>query len=86
MLPEKTLDAARPLKFHNICLPFKVVHVVKIWHGDEYNRRGEEQLAGYLDYYKQDKGWLLSFNFNKNKNVGVKTIDCCGKTIVEAVV
>ncbi len=59
---------------------------LKIWHGDEYNRRGEEQLAGYLDYYKQDKGWLLSFNFNKNKTVGVKTIDCCGKTIVEAVV
>ena len=59
---------------------------LKIWRGDEYNKRGQQQLAGYLDYYKQDKGWLLSFNFNKNKSIGVKTIECCGKTIVEAVV
>ena len=59
---------------------------LKIWRGNEYNQRGEQQLAGYLDYYKQDKGWLLSFNFNRNKIVGVRTIECCGKTIVEAVV
>lgn len=59
---------------------------LKIWHSDEYNRRGEEQLAGYLEYYHEEKGWLVSFNFNKNKTVGVKTIECCGKSIVEAVV
>lgn len=59
---------------------------LKIWHGDEYNHRGEEQLAGYLEYYNENKGWLLSFNFNKNKTVGVKTIECGDRTIVEAVV
>ena len=24
---------------------------LKIWRGDEYNKRGEKQLAEYLDYY-----------------------------------
>lgn len=59
---------------------------MKIWHGEEYNRRGELQLAGYLDDYGLDRGYLLSFNFNKNKKIGVREIQCSGKTIVEAVV
>lgn len=59
---------------------------LKIWHGNEYNERGEEQLAGYLDYYHKEKGYMLSFNFNKNKNIGVHEIKAGNKTIVEAVV
>ena len=59
---------------------------LKIWHGNEYNERGEEQLSGYLDYYHKDKGYLLSFNFNRNKEIGVKEIKLGNKTIVEAVV
>lgn len=59
---------------------------LKIWHGNEYNERGEEQLAEYLDYFHQKKGYLLSFNFNKNKQPGIKTIELSGRTIVEAVV
>lgn len=59
---------------------------LKIWHGNEYNERGEEQLAGYLDYYHKEKGYMLSFNFNKNKNIGVHEIKVGNKTIVEAVV
>ena len=59
---------------------------LKIWHGDEYNERGENQLTDYLDYYHKDKGYMLSFNFNKNKTVGVKEIKIGAKTIVEAVV
>lgn len=59
---------------------------LKIWRGDEYNRRGEEQLAGYLEAYRQTTGYLLSFNFNKNKKTGLQEIHCQGKTIVEAVV
>ena len=30
---------------------------LKIWHGNEYNERGERQLADYLDYYYIDKGY-----------------------------
>ncbi len=59
---------------------------LKIWHGNEYNERGEKQLSEYLDYYHQDKGYLLSFNFNKKKEVGVKEIQADGRLIVEAVV
>jgi hypothetical protein len=58
----------------------------KIWHGEEYNKRGEKQLADYLDIYEAKKGWLLSFNFNKNKVPGMKEIRCGDKTIVEVVV
>lgn len=59
---------------------------IKIWHGNEYNRRGEEQLAGYLDAYHAEKGYLLSFNFNKNKKTGWKEIQCGEKVIFEVVV
>ncbi len=63
-------------------------HIIemKIWHGDEYNTQGEKQLSEYLDYYHIDKGYLLSFNFNKNKQSGMHTIELNGRTIVEAIV
>ena len=32
---------------------------MKIWHGKEYNERGERQLAEYLEYYHIDKGYML---------------------------
>lgn len=59
---------------------------MKIWHGEEYNNRGEQQLSEYLDYYHIDKGYLLSFNFNKNKQIGMQKIQFGNKEIVEAVV
>lgn len=59
---------------------------LKIWRGEEYNTEGEKQIVEYLDYYHLDKGYLLSFNFNKNKQTGMKTIRVNGKTVVEAVV
>ncbi len=59
---------------------------LKIWRGEEYNKRGKEQLFDYLNYYKQKKGYLLSFNFNKKKKTGVQEIEYHGKRIVEVVV
>lgn len=59
---------------------------MKIWHGEEYNARGEEQLLGYLKDYNLKKGYMLSFNFNKKKEVGVKELHFKDATIVEAVV
>ena len=59
---------------------------MKIWRGESYNERGEEQLMGYLDYYHLDKGYLLSFCFNKNKKPGVKTIHIGDKVIIEGIV
>ena len=59
---------------------------MKIWHGDSYNERGEQQLSEYLDYYGLEKGYLLSFCFNKNKKCGVKEIAVGSKKIIEVVV
>ena len=59
---------------------------LKIWRGREYNERGKEQLFEYLDFYKSEKGYLLSFNFNKNKKTGIKELEYNGKQIIEVVV
>ncbi len=59
---------------------------MKIWHGDAYHRRGEDQIAGYLEYYGLKKGYMISFNFNKKKEAGVKEIVVGDKVLVEAVV
>lgn len=59
---------------------------LKIWRGNEYNARGEKQLIEYLEYFHLEKGYLLSFNFNKKKETGMKTLRIGNKTIVEAVV
>ncbi len=54
--------------------------------GNAYNERGGKQLKDYLSYYHLDKGYMLSFNFNKNKQIGVKEVVLGNKTIIEAVV
>lgn len=59
---------------------------MKIWRGNEYNNRGESQLAAYLDAYHTKVGYLLSFSFNKNKQAGVQRINVGDKVIIEAVV
>ena len=59
---------------------------LKIWHGKEYHERGEKQLIDYLNYYHLKKGYMLSFNFNKKKVIGVKRIKIEDKVLVEAVV
>ncbi len=41
---------------------------------------------GYLKDYNLKKGYMLSFNFNKNKEVGVKELHFKDATIIEAVV
>ncbi len=59
---------------------------LKIWHGQEYNIRGEKQLVGYMDDYQVKKGYMLSFNFNKKKQIGVYEIVVGDKVLIEAVV
>ena len=59
---------------------------LKIWHGNEYNEQGEEQLAAYLDYFHLNRGYMLSFNFNKKKEIGVKEVVIGDKLLIEAVV
>ena len=59
---------------------------MKIWHGEEYHKRGEQQLMEYLEYYHLKKGYLLSFNFNKKKKIGINEVRFGDKVIIEAVV
>ena len=59
---------------------------LKIWRGNAYHTRGERQLSDYLDYYHLKKGYMLSFNFNKKKEIGVKEIKLDDKLLIEAVV
>ena len=59
---------------------------LKIWRGNAYNERGEEQLSNYLEYFHLTRGYMLSFNFNKKKEIGVKEIKVGDKTLIEAVV
>ena len=59
---------------------------LKIWHGRDYHQRGEEQLMRYLDDYHIQTGYMVSFNFNKKKQIGVHSIQIGDKTLIEAVV
>lgn len=59
---------------------------LKVWRGNAYHTRGEKQLTDYLDYYHLDQGYMLSFNFNKKKEVGVQEIHLGEKILIEAVV
>lgn len=59
---------------------------MKIWHGNEYNSRGEMQLVGYLEEYHKKTGYMIRFNLNKNKQIGVHEIVIGDKMLIEAVV
>lgn len=59
---------------------------MKIWHGNEYNARGEKQFLDYPGYYNLEKGYMLSFNFNQKKETGIKRIVMADKVIAETVV
>lgn len=79
----------RDLKRTDVIVDYRGVQFIiemKIWHGEEYHRKGEEQLADYLDSFHLKKGYLLCFNFNNKKQVGVQTVLCKDKIIVEAMV
>ena len=59
---------------------------MKIWHGDRYNAKGEEQILDYLSAYGLDTGYLLSFSFNKNKKPGVEVVHIGDKVVYEGIV
>lgn len=79
----------RDMKRTDIVIDYKGIQNIvelKIWHGQEYNKRGEKQLFEYLDFYHKEKGYLLSFNFNKKKKTGIQEVEYRGKRILEVVV
>ena len=60
---------------------------LKIWRGNAYNERGEEQLRRYLEYFDLQRGYLLSFCFNQKKTSGLlPPVVIDGRTLIEAIV
>jgi hypothetical protein len=56
---------------------------LKIWRGPRYNVEGEKQICEYLDYFGLDTGYMLSFNFNKKKEQGVRMVQIGDKVLYE---
>jgi len=60
---------------------------LKIWRGDKYERTGREQLSEYLTVRGKDKGYLLTFDFSKNKvDREPDWVEVNGKRIFEVIV
>ena len=60
---------------------------LKIWRGNAYNERGEEQLRRYLEYFDLQRGYLLSFCFNQKKASGLlPPVEIGGRTLIEVIV
>jgi hypothetical protein len=47
---------------------------LKIWRGERYNERGEQQILEYMNHFDLTTGYMLSFNFNHHKEQGVKRV------------
>ena len=54
---------------------------LKIWRGEEYHQKGLKQLSDYLDNQELKMGYLLIYNFNKNKEYKNEKIMFEGKEI-----
>ena len=60
---------------------------LKIWRGDSYNAKGENQLCEYLKLKNQQTGYLVSFCFNKGKTSGLlPSVELDGCTLIEVIV
>jgi hypothetical protein len=77
---EKRLDLV--IAYNN----FKYIIEMKIWRGAKYHEDGVKQLCDYLDIHDLNKGYLLIFNFNKNKEFKEERREYQGKDIFEVYV
>ena len=60
---------------------------LKIWHGDKYEELGRDQLSGYLATRGMEEGYLVTFDFSKNKqDAEPQWIEWNGKRIFEVVI
>ncbi len=60
---------------------------LKIWRGDKYEQRGRDQLSEYLAVRGKDEGYLVTFDFSKDKqDAEPEWIEWNGKRIFEVVI
>ncbi|MDR3594828.1 GxxExxY protein [Clostridium sp.] len=77
---EKRLDVV--ITYNN----YKYIIEMKIWRGLKYHEDGINQLCDYLDINDLSKGYLLVFNFNKNKEFKEERVNIQGKDIFQVYV
>lgn len=57
---------------------------LKVWRGDKYEEKGRDQLSDYLATRGMDEGYLVTFDFSKNKqSIEPHWIEWNGKKIFE---
>ncbi|MCB0594130.1 MAG: hypothetical protein H6557_31325 [Lewinellaceae bacterium] len=54
---------------------------LKRWRGESYHQKGLQQLSNYLDTYSLQKGFLLIFDFRKQKEYKTEKISFENKEI-----
>ena len=61
---------------------------LKIWHGQKYRQKGLAQIEEYLESRNSNRGYLISFCFNKEKEYLQNTVilEKSGKEVYEIVV
>ena len=61
---------------------------LKLWKGEAEHHKAYEQLAGYLESKSRPSGYLLTFDFRKNKNKQpyAQWVDFNGKQIFDVVI
>lgn len=64
----------------------KYIVELKIWNGKKYEDKGLKQLSEYLEIQGLDTGYMIVFNFNKNKEYSSEWIEIGNKNIFEVMV
>jgi len=62
---------------------------LKLWYGEASHEKALEQIVGYLDSKNKDAGYLLTFDFRKENNIGkpqAKWVEHKGKRIFDCMV
>ena len=59
---------------------------LKIWRGEAYHKKGEQQLADYIKSLGLTKGYMLTYSFNKDKEVRKEHVYIDGMEISEVFV
>jgi hypothetical protein len=62
---------------------------LKLWYGEVAHEEAYEQLAGYLDSKNKDVGYLVTFDFRKEQNVGkpqIGWVERNGKKMLDVMV
>ena len=54
---------------------------LKYLRGPRYSEKGEQQVADSPDHFNLKEGYMLSFNFNKHKERGMKRVAVCDKIL-----